>query len=215
MEIVAAILGSVVVVFIGAWVNNIVTWKVKNRIEALDSTYIYVLEHNQAFLEFCSKQKDKENIDNELIKILNKKIEPYINRGYLNCFIIDEIKAGILYKKIYNWHQAIMRNTGCYYDYENNRWNNPKPHLFNINNNEQKSDTVKEYEVLLNDVTDTIFAYRKEIISFHYILKQLFMNWGTLITVLTIVVGLLCYWFKFKATPINYCYVYWLNLIVN
>ena len=42
--LVAAVLGAIVAVLAGAWINNVFTWEVKNRVEALDRIYIDVLE---------------------------------------------------------------------------------------------------------------------------------------------------------------------------
>lgn len=202
MEIVAAVLGAIVAVLAGAWINNVFTWEVKNRVEALDRIYIDVLEYNQAFLDFCKKQLAKNRdrtieaiarnssetkhletasnnmvttpyTDKNLIEELNQQINPYIHRGFRDTYIIDGRKSGSLYKKILDWSVFIANNASKYSAFV-------RPKGIPI------GPTAQQYEELLNDVTDTIFNQRKEITSFPYMLKQLFCNCGVALVTLFI-----------------------------
>lgn len=66
MEIIAAVLGSLVAVFIGAYINNVFTWKIKDKIHAVDKLYSYLWQLDKIFLDYCSKKmtltKKKMNI---------------------------------------------------------------------------------------------------------------------------------------------------------
>ena len=55
-------------IIIGAWINNVFIWKIKNRIDALDDIYINVLEFNDSFLELCLENYNNPVISRESIK---------------------------------------------------------------------------------------------------------------------------------------------------
>lgn len=174
MEIVAAILGAIVAVLAGAWINSVFTWKIKNRVKALDNTYLDVLKVNESFLYYCLKHhQDPENI-NGIRDVLINTMKPMIRMAYLNCFIIDEIKCGKLYKKMYLWQQVISDNANdMYFDNLKQKWIKPSPESFVVINGAKPDEIAENYQILLNDVTEVIFSYRKEITSFSYMVKQL------------------------------------------
>lgn len=177
MEIVAAIVGAILAVLAGAWINNVFIWKIKNRVNALDVAHSDVSEYNDAFLSFCWKHKESNGNTTEINTIreeFNRRSGPIIKRGYHNYFIIDEVKCGKIYKKVLLLSQEITTHVNpTRFDSLTQRWTKPSPESFVIINDAEHDEIAKYYNKLLNDTLDAILEYRKEITSFCYMMKQI------------------------------------------
>lgn len=176
-QIVLAILGVV----LGAWVNNIFTWKIKNRIDALDDTYKDALNLNTKFSDFIVDSNDHSNpnsgyVDSENMASIQPKIDIYINNLYLYCFIIDGEKAGEFYSNIVRpWVNFIADtiNGSNFATAVHVPEKFKKAYIEMLSKHAtQTSDIALEYIELFNIVQESIMSQRVKLTSFCYMLKE-------------------------------------------
>lgn len=149
MSFILGLIGSGIGALFGAYLTNIFTWKIKNRIDALDIIYAETLNHYNLIVDtFTSNEIDKLNPYNPIRDIA----QHYEKSLFLNCFIIDGEKYGELFNKLNNW-----RNLG-YNILLEDRENESKVNLYE-----------NEFQISI----DLIFNTRKELTSFSYMLKQI------------------------------------------
>lgn len=164
MEIFAAITGSLVAVLLGAWINNVFTWKIKNRIDALDIVYLAILERNQYFLGLCLELKKNPQFQGSLHSDFNTHFHEFNHKIMLNCFIIDGIKGGSLYQQIKQWHDILA-----------NVINSQQHEDFNLPPDSKGNKTTKKYKKRLCSLTDEVLYLRNNATSFRYMLKSLLL----------------------------------------
>lgn len=163
-HLIGGVIGGAIAALFGAYISNIFTWKIKNRIEALDITYIEALKINDLFVELYCKHKEVTTIPNEDLETFGKSIKVYIRNGYLNCFIIDGIKCGKLYEKMRLWTTQFDEILNPI-DSKTGRRKSSKHRDFYILDNKPLSEVVKKYEVAFKDIQITMFNMRKKITS--------------------------------------------------
>ena len=131
-EILLSIITTFIGLFIGMWINNVFTWKIKNKIEALDKLYENLLIMEGVYLNVLGKSS-LEGFRTQIHmadKLLDNRYDNQIN-DYVS-FMEDEISSQEEEESI-------------------------------------KHHKVKKYEIFFDD----IIAYRKDLTSFCYMLKEL------------------------------------------
>ena len=154
MSLISAILSAI----LGAWITNIFTWKIKNKIDALDNIYIVITKYNDAFLGYCFEGYSKESEEK-----FQNNVKQLIPELSMNCFIVDNSRrCGELYQIMYKWNACLHDNI-----------NENRITFFNITKDDITDEYAKEYNILLNDLLDSVLTHRRLITSFRYMLYQL------------------------------------------
>jgi len=161
IAILTAIIG-IMGIFIGAYINNVLTWKIKNKIEALDCLYnnlsiCNVLLSQMIALHSINKD-DIENIhknDLEIEKncIFVKETSSWLEKYTASLGVIDFANA-VLNKRFF---EQIEKYKKIFND------------LFLKINYPNSLDDFDQ----LKGVFDDILSYRQELTSFKYILQEL------------------------------------------
>ena len=142
---------------LGAWVNNIFTWKIKNKIEAADSLYNCLWKLDFFFHRYIKLSHENLNeIHNVELRELQYEINILIRTLHLHDAVLDD-KFGLKIAQYTNIVIKVVNNKLLYTKYV----------IQNI-----KSKESEEYESA-REFFNEILSYRKELSSFCYMLKQL------------------------------------------
>lgn len=158
------ILSIVISGLFGAWITNIFTWKIKNKIESLDALHFMVLNYNQKFLKYARSKITRDEFRDEANIFEQAMLH--------HCFVVDGKKAGYVHEKIYQWTKLIddIINGEKKEIFEN------KLQQFTVDKSLYPTnypDLVKQYREALNSAELNVLQARKRTMSFCYMLKQL------------------------------------------
>lgn len=163
MSFLVTILG----VLAGAWINNVFTWKIKDKIDAWRSMYDDVHKFNHLFLAFCKVEnltliEQNHAKKNDVFANLGKELQAIMDNIYWYTFIIDECQGGEMYKLTSDYYNNVATFV-CEKDFES-----------------LKSMPNPEYTKQFNDLHRIILSRRRKTTSFHYMLEQLGMHHNVL-----------------------------------
>jgi hypothetical protein len=167
---------------IGAWINNITTWKIKNKVDALDEAYKAILDLNSKFLIWTTQPLETDPqgwLNKKEINVINTSVYPNINNLRLWCFIIDGKRGGEFYTKTASPFVNFIVNSI-------NGSSEANCSIFSLNNSifekaffyrahrgcKQHDELENEHEALVVKAQDVILSQRAELISFRYILTE-------------------------------------------
>lgn len=156
-----SILLALIGALLGAYLNNIFSWKIKNTVEHLDLLYIEIFEINNLVYHIVTL-KQQHNIDklsklNEEINTFYKELDfKFINSGAL------ELHNSILKNK---YQTELVTFTSCGAALANSYINNDKK--------EDLDEKHAEYKQSL-EFMPNLLTYRNEVTSIKYFIKQIF-----------------------------------------
>ena len=101
---------TILSVIFGAWVNNVFTWKIKNKIEVLDKIFLEIEKYNTTFLNYCKEaclHDQLKPMSQVSINEFNGIVTEIQNEMYLDFFIVDDKKVGELYQIMLIWNKCL------------------------------------------------------------------------------------------------------------
>lgn len=175
--IIAAILGSLVAVFIGAWLNSVFTWKIKDKIKAIDKLYPYLWQLDLLYEDFIFNQvkmsRTPEGTERELLRRKSSSMQREFEVNVSKLYLYD----GILDKK---FNTNLVNYTGKIAYIFNTRDEFWKYYQDKVNgqiiSTEKYSESDVEQLTTLRKFFPEILDYRKELTSFEYMRKELFYS---------------------------------------
>ncbi len=165
MAIIAPIFTAIFGALIGIYINNIYTWKIKNKIETLDKLYLHFSEYIQwrsTFIklhgENCAVSKTTDM--NFLSDDKANDFYAIANKCQLDCKIID---INSIHEKFRDLHiNHIMKYAKDILEHKT---------ISNV-----EAILAEPFNTLISEITKDIFDSRDVITSFPYIFKELTCN---------------------------------------
>jgi hypothetical protein len=153
---------AIIGIIFGAWINNILLWKIKQKIEHLDILLRDALDYNSKFLEFIRLKCLNIDPTEEDYVVFGKYSQECVNNGYMGNYIIygspKKCKDTELYRSMFLYYDFIAKIL-------NDRNVKVLRDNFFLENGDKSTEILTEYEHKMHDCINTILCYRNKLTS--------------------------------------------------
>ncbi len=168
---------AIIGIIFGAWINNILLWKIKQKIEHLDILLRDALNYNSKFLEFIRLKCLNTTPTEEEYAVFGKYSQECMNNAYMGSYII------------YGSPEKCKDTELCmsmrrYYNFIAERVNSKRVSVLRDNfvlaKGAELTEMALDYENTMNDYINTILCYRNKLTSLdiRFWLQELICNNG-------------------------------------
>lgn len=151
IEILLGILGGIISALFGAYIANIISWKIKNQVEHIDALYLELFNINSLVGKFINADKESRK---SLTSELNSKLA-HSGNIYLHDNILD-----------YKFHNQLLKFSDSLSELVN----------MYIDDKMDNEEVVQNKHDIYNESTrffPELLKYRKEVTSFAYVFLQI------------------------------------------
>ncbi len=172
------LVGTLAGVFMGALINHVFAWKVKGYADALDYIYQQLKQVDKLYGACSYLRADSYVVDNGVVDPNYELKKREIRKEFYDIAYTLNLYDSIIDNKFNNQINCYINAAGNGID---NEWT--------LN---EYANYQLEYQQAGSFFSE-VLKFRKDVTSLPYMLKQLFINWYVLVTILLIVIGFLLF----------------------